>query len=88
MCGFCGVRPDSTNGNDLIKLLECANCLLDIEALGKWTGYGWESLVSITKANGYKVNAGLLRNIFKSFGWDEERIKKVLDKLKEAKSES
>ena len=43
-CGYCGAGDSNTVPNILDKLMDCANCRVDIECAGKWTGYGIEAL--------------------------------------------
>lgn len=48
-CHFCHSDIENPSFEGLSKLIHCNNCLLDIEALGQWSGDGWAYLKSLYK---------------------------------------
>ena len=54
-CNFCHSDIENPSFEGLSKLIHCNNCLLDIEALGQWSGDGWAYLKAMYKQ--YKNDA-------------------------------
>jgi hypothetical protein len=63
MCRICGVTSEAQTAEDFKKLLDCNNCLVDIECQGQWTGEGWESLKSLNQHLGYGFVATILKKV-------------------------